>query len=298
MPEAKSAFTLRKVFCGPNGIRAGWRILLFFAIFLSLVYVLDHLPWLAAWQKWRNSKISPGSLLVREAMWVFVLLVALFIMTWIEKRSLADYFLPPNQAFGKRFFQGLAYGFAMLSLLMGAIGALHGFSIGGLALSSGRALEYGALFGVALILVGLFEELSFRGYLQSTLGSGIGFWPAGIVLSTCFGANHLSNAGETWIGIMQIVCFGLLCVFTLKRTGNIWFAIGMHASWDWGEDYFYSVPDSGNQFTGHLFNSSFHGPTWLTGGSVGPEGSVFVFAVLILAAVGIHFLFPAKKNVA
>jgi hypothetical protein len=40
-------------------------------------------------------------------------------------------------------------------------------------------------------------------------------------------------------------------------------------------------------------NSSFHGPTWLTGGTVGPEGSAFVFVVLILAAVGIHFIFPA-----
>src|SRR5208282_3461968 len=247
-PEEKSSSsTLRKVFCGPHGIRAGWRTLLFLAIFLSLSYVLDHLPWLAAWQKWPNSKISPAHLLVMEAIRVFVLLVAVMIMTRIEKRSFDDYFFPPNQAFGKRFFQGLAYGFAMLSLLMGAIAALHGFSIGGVVLSGHQALEYGALFGIALILVGLFEELSFRGYLQSTLGSGIGFWPAAIVLSICFGANHVANSGETWIGILQVGCFGLLCVFILKRTGNIWFAIGMHASWDWGEDYFYSVPDSGNQ---------------------------------------------------
>jgi hypothetical protein len=44
-----------------------------------------------------------------------------------------------------------------------------------------------------------------------------------------------------------------------------------------------------------LLNSTFHGPTWLTGGTVGPEGSVFAFAVLVIGGVGIHFLFPAKQ---
>lgn len=90
---------------------------------------------------------------------------------------------------------------------------------------------------------------------------------------------------------------GILAAFALSRTGNIWFPIGMHAAWDWGETFFYSTPDSGFLAQGHLLNSSFHGPTWLTGGSVGPEGSVFAFVVLALGGVGIHFLFPAKRLV-
>ncbi|MGH9756396.1 MAG: hypothetical protein ACRD4M_01550 [Candidatus Acidiferrales bacterium] len=53
------------------------------------------------------------------------------------------------------------------------------------------------------------------------------------------------------------------------------------------------MPDSGILAKGHLMNSSFHGPAWLTGGSVGPEGSLLAFVVLILGAIGIHFLFPA-----
>jgi len=46
---------------------------------------------------------------------------------------------------------------------------------------------------------------------------------------------------------------------------------------------------------GHLMNSSFHGPNWLTGGTVGPEGSLLVFPVLLLWAVIIHFMFPARR---
>jgi membrane protease YdiL (CAAX protease family) len=183
----------------------------------------------------------------------------------------------------------------MLSLLMVLIAAFRGFSLGNMALSSADALKFGAAYGVVFIMVGLFEEFSFRGYMQSTLTSGIGFWPAAIVLSILFGSIHLQNRGEAWIGAAMAGSFGILAAFSLRRTGNIWFPIGMHAAWDWGETYFYSVPDSGFLAKGHLLNSSFHGPTWLTGGTVGPEGSVFAFAVLVIGGVGIHFLFPAKQ---
>jgi hypothetical protein len=44
-----------------------------------------------------------------------------------------------------------------------------------------------------------------------------------------------------------------------------------------------------------MLNSSFHGPVWLTGGSVGPEGSVMAFVVLGITAVLFVIVFPAKK---
>jgi hypothetical protein len=36
---------------------------------------------------------------------------------------------------------------------------------------------------------------------------------------------------------------------------------------------------------GHLLASSFHGPAWLTGGTVGPEGSVFDFVIMAIVFV-------------
>jgi membrane protease YdiL (CAAX protease family) len=163
------------------------------------------------------------------------------------------------------------------------------------ALSGANALKYGALYGIAFVMVALFEEFSFRGYMQATLGPGIGFWPAAIILSIAFGAIHLNNLGEAWYGAAMAGSFGVLAAFSLQRTGNIWFPIGMHATWDWSETFFYSVPDSGFLAKGHLFNSALHGPAWLTGDKVGPEGSVFAFLVLLLAGMGIHFIFPKKQ---
>ena len=73
---------------------------------------------------------------------------------------------------------------------------------------------------------------------------------------------------------------GFFFCLTLRRTGNLWFAVGFHMSFDWGETFLYSVPNSGTVEAGHLLNSSFQGPHWLTGGTVGPEGSVFVFVLI------------------
>jgi uncharacterized protein len=144
--------------------------------------------------------------------------------------------------------------------------------------------------------VGLFEEFLFRGYTQYTLADSIGFWPAAVVLSCSFGAVHLGNPGEGWVGAAGVVAIGLIFAFTLRRTGNLWLAVGWHASFDFGETFLYSVPNSGLVLEGHLSNASLHGPDWKTGGTVGPEGSVFSFLTMAILAIAIHFLFPAKKS--
>lgn len=300
-PAESSPSPIANVFKGPNGIRAGWRLLLFIAFFMVIVssvnFGLRLIPSVRAWQKVQNPQVmTPSFMIMGEGIAALSLIAAAWLMSLIEKRTFADYYFPPQEAFRRRFWQGVPYGFAMLSLLMALIAAFRGFWLGGPALSGADALKFGAAYGIGFILVGIFEEFSFRGYMQSTLTSGIGFWPAAIVLSIVFGGVHLQNLGEAWTGALMAGSFGILAAFSLKRTGNIWFPIGMHAAWDWGETYFYSVPDSGFLAKGHLLNSTFHGPTWLTGGSVGPEGSVFAFLVLVLAAVGIHFLFPAKQQ--
>jgi hypothetical protein len=93
-----------------------------------------------------------------------------------------------------------------------------------------------------------------------------------------------------------VVATGLLFVFTLRRTGNLWLAVGWHATFDFGETFLYSVADSGMVFEHHLSNAMMHGPKWLTGGTVGPEGSVFSFLTMGIMAIAIHFLFPAKQT--
>jgi membrane protease YdiL (CAAX protease family) len=185
---------------------------------------------------------------------------------------------------------------AEVSALIGLIAAFGGYSFGDLALHGNELLRWGILWGVFFVFVGLFEEFLFRGYTQYTLAESIGFWPAAVVLSFLFGAVHLSNPGEGWVGAAGVVAIGLIFALALRRTGNLWLVVGWHASFDFGETFLYSVPNSGIVFEGHLSNASLQGKAWLTGGSVGPEGSVFSFLTMGILALAIHLLFPPKKN--
>jgi uncharacterized protein len=155
----------------------------------------------------------------------------------------------------------------------------------GLAIHGSTIVTSVAAWSVTFAIVGLAEEFSFRGYLQYTLTSGMGFWPSAIMLSALFGLAHATNPGETKFGLFSVVLFGLLFCLFLRRTGNLWWAVGFHAGWDWGQTFFYGVPDSGLSPYHNLFNSTFNGSAWLTGGSVGPEASVFTPIVLAIVAV-------------
>jgi membrane protease YdiL (CAAX protease family) len=294
---------MRGIFLGRSGIRVVWRLLIAVALYELLVRVLqvalitfpDVYEW---WRMHQGTVLTPGLLFLGEGVRVGAVVLVGLAMIRVEGRSFAEYGLPLRQVFGRRFWQGLLCGFAMLSLLLGLLFALHGYSLGGWALRAGPAVRSGLLYLLAFLLVGFFEEFWFRGYLQATLESGIGFWPAAIALSIAFGAFHFRNPGEELMGLLMAGSFGLLAAFTLRRTGSIWFAIGMHAAWDWAQSYFFGVPNSGIIAAGHLTNSSLNGPNWLTGGSVGPEGSVLVFPLLLLSAVTIGYLFPVEQRAA
>jgi CAAX protease family protein len=278
---------LTRIFIGPRGPRAGWRLLVFAAIFLLVWFILLKTLTHSSYghriaRMARTGSLHPLVALVSEIVLVIALLVAVAVMARIEKRNFRDYGLVRRPGSARRFALGLLWGWAAVTVILLIIRSAHGFSFGGLAGGGIRLARYGLLWAIFVLLVGLFEEFSFRGYAQFTLASGMGFWSAAVLLSACFGALHLTNPGETAAGALSAGLFGLFFCLTLRRTGNLWFAIGMHASVDFSEIFLYSVPVSGLPTAGHLLNSSFSGPNWLTGGTAGPEASAAAFVVIAL----------------
>jgi membrane protease YdiL (CAAX protease family) len=278
------------LFIGPNGIRAGWRLLLFIIITVIIGFLLGSALRAGAYGLSRGS--GPLPLIFAEGTGFVSLVLAGALMARIEGRSFADYGLEGQSALGARFWFGAVWGFAGLSLLILGIRAAHGFSFGTFALEGTRLARYAALWAIVFLLVGLFEEFLMRGYALYTLTTGMGFWPSAVLLSAIFGAIHLRNPGESWVGGLAAAFIGLFFCFTVRRTGDLWFAIGLHATWDYSESFLYSVPDSGVMVEGHLLNASFHGPAWLTGGPVGPEGSVLVFILIGTMLVVFHHVYP------
>jgi membrane protease YdiL (CAAX protease family) len=282
------------IFLNEKGLRAGWRLLIY-ALFVAAIgfsggMVLRHFV------SPTRGVFSPGYLFAGEAFSFVVVFGAALIMSPIEHRPPGTYGLPASGAFGKLFWQGFAIGLIEISALMALIAVFGGYSFGTLALHGSDILRWAIVWAIFFVFVGLFEEFLFRGYTQFTLADGIGFWPAAILLSGSFGYVHLNNPGEGPIGAAAVVMIGLVFALTLRRTGNLWLAVGWHASFDFGETFLYSVPNSGFVFDGHLSNASLHGAKWLTGGTVGPEGSVFSFLTMVLLALVVHRLYPAKSS--
>ncbi len=239
-----------------------------------------------------NSVLTVQSDLPLRAGAAFFVVLATWIVSCMEKRSLEDYGIPPRLAFGRKFWEGTLWGFATLTAPLLLLNVSGHFRIESAALTGSAVLRWALAWGATFVALSLSEELTFRGYLLFVVARRMRFWPAALLLSAAFAVAHLGNHGENLLGIVQIAEIGLLFCLMIRRTGNLWFAIGFHAAWDWAQTFFYGTPDSGLLGVGRFLNSSAQGPTWLTGGSAGPEGSVFAILILLVCALLIHLRFP------
>ena len=288
---------LKTIFKGPSGIRSGWRLLIFIALAAIPFITIQVLLAVAGFRPDLAHNFPPTVILVGESVEFLCPLFAAWVMSRLESKTFRNYGLPAHGAFGREFWVGTGLGIIALSALMVGIRLGHGFYFGSLALSNEGILYFGVMWAIAFLVVGFAEEFLFRGYALATLSDGTGFWPAAIMLSGLFGAIHLSNLGEKPAGALSAGLVGLLFCFSLRRTGTLWFAIGLHAAWDYGESFIFSVPNSGTLAQGHLLNSHFQtsASAWLTGGSVGPEGSIFVFVVLAILFVIVDRMYPEVR---
>jgi CAAX protease family protein len=295
-PSGSPRFPMESIFLGPSGVRAGWRAGLYLALFFffitfgAMVGGRLHLAALAP-----GGAMTPSVLATQEALAALSAIAAALVLSRLERRRFGEYGMPFAQALRKDFWLGALWGIAAISGLMLGIRMLGGYSFGTVDLSRADIARYALEWGAVFILVGIYEEFFFRGYLQFTLTSGMHFWPAALLLSVAFGAVHWRNPGESPVGVLSVFVTGMFLCLTLRRTGTLWFAIGFHAAYDFGETYLYSVPDSGIVMPGHLLASSFHGPAWLTGGTVGPEGSAFDFVIFAILFIVFDRVYRMQK---
>jgi uncharacterized protein len=281
---------LRGVFLSPKGIYAGIRWL----AYLAMAWVVFQVEGWLVMSLQSHLGVLWWRMTIEASMMLAVILPA-FVMAQIEDRPFGDFGLPARRAFGRNFWVGALWGIASLSILMLLLRVTGVFKFGALQLHGARIWKFAAFYAVLFLFAACFEDFLMRGYSQWVLAQGMSFWPAAAFLSAAFGYIHGRNPGETPTGLVAAGFIGFFFCLTLRRTGNLWWAVGFHMAWDWGESYLYSVPDSGTLLPGHLISSSFHGPDWLTGGSVGPEGSYLVFVVIGALWVVFSRAYPQVK---
>jgi len=276
------------IFVGPRGIRAGWRFALF-----TVVSTL-----LAAGAQWftiavagyhPHAGLAALDVLLSDAIGFATALASAALMARIERRPLGAYGLPARRDALARLGEGLAWGVLGVAGLAGLIAAAGGLSIHGLAVHGAELARWALLWAAVMLVLGLFEEFYFRGYPLATLAQGMGFWPAAILLSVLFGGLHyVTKPMETPLDALNVALVGLYLCLTIARTGSLWFAVGFHAAFDYMALVVFAAPNTGNggrAVDGHLLDTSYRGPAWLTGGPAGIEASVFLWVVLALLAV-------------
>ena len=291
-PAAPPRTGWRHVFFGPTRLRAGGRLALFIAISTAIgvvvraALIVARVPMDDAW--------TPASFVGIEALTFAIAIAATAIMARIDRLPFARFGLPWGDAFGSLFWEGSLWGFGAVAVLIASIAALGGYHVHGWALEGAARTNNTVLWLAAMVLVGLSEEASFRGYPLAVLADGIGFWPAAVVLSLVFAATHyFLKPMENIADALSVGLIGLFLCFTLRRTGSLWFAIGFHFAFDFAAIPFFGAPNTGNHgrpVGTRLLDATFRGPDWLTGGVRGIEASWLVFAVI----AGLFALFHGR----
>ena len=266
------------ILLGNQGLRSGWSVVLFlllFGLFVAGVgFVFSNLHLLD-----ERSHFTASSTLFGDLIPLLAMVGAAAIVALVERRRgnlLSFNLMGPHRA--RHFIEGLVAGFVALSALIGGLawgGWLH---FGTKALSGADIVRYGAVWGIAFLVVGCVEEGLFRCFLQSTLTRGINFWWAlGIVGAVCTALAIFGKGNGIW-GVYILAALGFVPCLLLELN-----KAGSAAFWQaaWVTSTLFGYVHTGN-----------NGENWIGIFAAAMVGFVFVVSIRVTGsawwAIGCH----------
>lgn len=217
--------------------------------------------------------------------------VLVLLWAWLfERRGPAA--LGLNAKGPLRFVRGYLIGLGFLLIVIGVIWAAGGYVVeGGGAFGTAAVGASVAPIGVlmlAFIVQGSSEELLFRGWLMQLIASRHGLWIAVVANSALFALAHAGNitpSSELYVGLANVLLFGLFVSLYAVREGSLWGVCGWHAAWNWLLGLGFGLEVSGQVIGTVPLIADLTGKAgaawWLTGGAFGPEASIVTTAVLL-----------------
>jgi len=252
--------------------RNGWWILAFVAIFLASQVVYRPVSHALQQNGFTGLWLSP--------LPVIAIVLVTWLCTRLRREPLASVGLALNARWLRQVSLGAVIGGAMMLVIADLIYVAGGVSFAMDPARSARALAAGAW---TFVWVALLEELLFRGFVFQRLIDGTGRRLALPLMAVLFAVAHWGNPGmegptQFW-ATLDTILGALLLGFAYLRTGSLALPIGLHFGWNWAQGALLGFDVSGFDQTGWLIPTLLDKPQWLTGGSFGPEASIF--AVLV-----------------
>jgi membrane protease YdiL (CAAX protease family) len=263
-------------------LRAGWRIAVFMLLLMALAVagqmgvraLLGGLP--------------RTSTLVLVIIATAATLAVLIARRYLDRKSFVSFGFNDVRSGSLDMLFGFALSGAMAGLvlwLMVAFGHVTNVQIQWAGLSTALLLLAALLPN---LLVGYWEELVFRGYLLQNMREGLGLKIAIIVSCILYGIVHAANPNATMLSSAIIVLFGFLRIYGYLATGMLWLSIGMHTGWNYFQSTVFGFAASGHVEKETLFTHDATAVDWLSGGAFGPEGSLLIIPVLLLALLAMR----------
>lgn len=211
-------------------------------------------------------------------------LLVWFFRTWIDRKDLRSM---GTSIRARPLLAGILLG----PLMMGLVSLVLNI-MGHLELS-----WYGfdpALFTVhflLMLLVAVKEELLFRGYVLNNLLSSTTPFLALLLSALAFMLLHIWNPGITPIAVLNIFLAGLLLGVTYIRDRDLAFPIGLHLGWNFAQGHLFGFSVSGMALNkGSVLHAATKGPSYLTGGEFGLEGSLVLASLQVLLIPSLYWV--------
>jgi len=270
-------------------IKQGWLRALLFTCFylillglaaLALMLVLNKTALAGTPDRLFYLQFLVNAALSFFAVWLF--------RTQVDRRSLTSlgFDFPKNGAHaGTGFFLGIAL-----------------VCSGTLVLAFSRQLEWtGSVFNAndlfislgLMLIVAVYEEAIFRGYLLNNLLESVNKWGALLLSALVFALAHSGNPGIGWLAGLNIFLAGVLLGVNYIYTRNCWFGMALHFTWN-----FFQGPVLGYEVSGvhlqSLFQHEVKGSSFITGGAFGLEGSIVATVFFLLAIALLIWVYERK----
>ncbi|HJW33503.1 MAG TPA: CPBP family intramembrane glutamic endopeptidase [Holophagaceae bacterium] len=269
---------MRSILMNAGGrLRNGWWALLYVAV---LVACMRGFQFLIPFLKRHN---------IHNGDWVIGLLflfslVATWVCTKLRKESVASVGFQLNGRWVREAGLGVLIGGGIMLLGAGMLWAAGGVTWELHPLRSLRMVGTGFL---VYVLVALWEENAFRGFVFQRLVEGMGVWPTQLLLALLFGMAHWNNPGmhgatKFW-ATLDIALAALFLGLAYLRTRSLALPVGIHLGWNWVQGNVLGFGVSGTSEMHGWIRPVFQGkPEWVSGSAFGLEASIFgVVAVLI-----------------